>query len=113
MSSLNAGVMDREITIQTATVTQDDDTGEQVTDWDEDDVTLFAQWIPGNTREAYFTSQRLAAHVDGLFRVPCIDRPSPTTQRIVFDGRDYDIRGVTEIGRGEGWEIAVTARADT
>lgn len=113
MSSLNAGQLDREITLQTVETTQDDETGEEVQDWDNHNETLFAQWIPGNTREAYFAGQRLAAHVDGLFRVPFITRPSPATNRILWDSRTYDIKGVTEIERGVGWELAVSARADS
>jgi SPP1 family predicted phage head-tail adaptor len=33
--------------------------------------------------------------------------------RITFDGRDYDINGVKQIGRREGLEITATARAET
>ena len=32
--------------------------------------------------------------------------------RVVFDGRAYDIWGIKEIGRREGLEITATARAD-
>lgn len=112
MSELNPGLLDREITIQVATRTQDDETGEEVIAW-ADDQTLYAQWMPGNSREAYFAGQRLAAHVDGVFRVPPIDRPNPTTQRIVFDDRTFDMKPPIEIGRGGGWEIPVVARADS
>lgn len=110
---MNAGDRDREITLQTATKTQDEDTGEELIDWDDaDEQTLFAQWLPGNTREAYFAQQRLAAHIDGIFRLEPISRPSPANNRIVMDGVTYDIRGVSEIGRSEGWEVVVTARGD-
>lgn len=114
MSQFNAGTRDREITIQTATTTQDSDTGEEVIDWDDaEEQVEYAQWLPGNTREAYYASQRLAATLDGIFRVAYITRPNPATQRIVDeDGRVFDIKGVTELGRREGWEIAVSARAE-
>jgi hypothetical protein len=110
---MNPGLRDREITLQTATKTQDADTGEEVIDWDELDVTLYAQWLPGNTRESYFAQQRIQAHIDGVFMLEPIDRPNPNTQRIVDeDGIVYDIQGVIEIGRREGWEVAVSARID-
>ncbi len=108
---MNAGERDREIVLQTATTTQDADTGEEVTDWDDaDELVLYAQWLPGNTRESYFAQQRLAAHVDGVFRIEYINRPSPGTNRIVWEDTTYDIKGVVEVGRREGWEIAVEAR---
>jgi SPP1 family predicted phage head-tail adaptor len=111
--SLNAGDRDREIVLQTVTLTTDPISGEDVKDWTTiDPETLWAEWLPGNTREAYQAQQRLGAYVDGLFRIAGHDRPAPDTQRIVFDGRTYDIKGVTEIGRGEGWELSVTARGE-
>ena len=110
---MNAGDRDREIVLQTATATQDTGTGEEVIDWDDaEEQTLHAQWLPGNTREAYFAQQRLGASIEGVFHIEPIDRPSPSTNRIVFDGRVYDIKGVSEIGRREGWEIAVEARGE-
>lgn len=109
---INAGQRDREITLQTATVTQDPDTGEELIDIEEE-LVLFAQWLPGNTRESYFAQQRLASHIDGVFRIEYIERPNPATQRILFDGRVYDLKPPIEIGRYEGWEIAVVARGDS
>lgn len=110
---MNPGDRDREIVLQTATKTQDTNTGEELIDWDDvDEQTLFAQWLPGNTREAYFAQQRLQATIDGVFRLEPITRPSPANQRIVMDDITYDIRGVSEIGRGEGWEVVVSARGD-
>lgn len=110
---MNAGDRDREIVLQTATKTQNAETGEEVIDWDELDVTLYAQWLPGTTRESYFAQLRLESHIDGVFRIEPIDRPDPATQRILFDGRAYDMKPPIEIGRGDGWEIAVVAQGDT
>jgi len=111
---LNAGDLDREIVLQTATVTQDPSTGEAVSDWDDiDEETLWAQWLPAGTTEAYRAQQRLGAYVDGVFRIYDRDpRPSPTTNRIVFDGRAFDLKPYVEIGRSEGLEIPAVARAD-
>jgi head-tail adaptor len=110
---MNPGLRDREITLQTATKTQDADTGEEVIDWDELDVTLYAQWLPGNTRESFYAQQRLAAHVDGIFKIEYIEpKPNPSTQRILWDGDIYDMKPAVEIGRREGWEIPVVARVE-
>lgn len=109
---MNPGDRDREIVVQTATQTQDPDTGEVLIVWTIGAVTVWAEWLPGNSREAYFAQNRLGAHVDGVFRVPFIARPNPATQRILFDGLMYDVHPPVEIGRGVGWEIPVTAKVD-
>lgn len=110
---MNPGDRDREITLQTATTTQDSETGEEVVDWDDaEELTLFAQWLPENSREVYFAQQRLGSTIDCIFRIDYIDRPSPATNRIVWEDRTYDIKGVTEIGRREGWELAVEASGE-
>lgn len=109
---LNAGEMDREITLQTATVTQNSSTGEALTDWTAvEEETIWAQWLPAGSREAWQAQQRLAAYVDGVFRIYYRDEPDPALNRIVFDGKTYDIKGAIEIERREGWEIPVVARA--
>lgn len=111
--TLNAGEMDREIVLQTATKTQDPSSGEELIDWDELDETIWAQWLPAGTRESWQAQQRLGSFVDGVFRIyDRSPRPTPADSRVVFEGREYDVKGVTEIGRGEGLELAVTARAD-
>lgn len=110
---LNAGQMDREITIQTATKTQHQQTGEEAIDWDDVEETIWAQWLPAGSREAWQAQQRLAAYVDGVFRIyDRSPRPTPESTRIVFDDREYDVKGVVEIGRGEGLELAVVARGE-
>jgi head-tail adaptor len=114
MSRMNAGQRDREVTIQTATTTQDAETGEQLIDWDDiDEQVEMAQWFDGNTRETFYAQQRLAAHIEGIFRVAYIARPNPATQRIVDeDGRVFDIKPPVEVGRREGWDIPVVARGE-
>lgn len=108
---LNAGQLDREVTYQTATKTQDPDTGEELIDWDDvAEETIWAEWLPGNTREGYQASQRLSAQVDGVFRIYYrLPRPDPAVNRIIFDGDTYDLKPAVEVRRAEGWEIpAVT-----
>lgn len=109
---LPAGAKDRTITLQTATATQDPDTGEVLTDWTIGAVQLPAQWLPASTREAYQAQQRLAAYIDGVFRIDYRARPQPDTQRILWEGRTYDIKPPIELGRREAWDIPVVARAE-
>jgi Phage head-tail joining protein len=110
---MNPGDRDREIVVQTATQTQDPDTGEIVIDWTIGAIKVMAEWLPGNTREAYYAQNRLGAQIEGVFRVPNIARPNPGTQRIVFDGLLYDIEPAVEAeGRDSGWLIPVKAKVE-
>lgn len=111
MSGLSGGELDRAIVLQVSTSTQDE-SGDPIVTW-ADEETIWAQWLPAGTREAYLAQQRLAAHIDGVLRVYDLDtRPTPDRYRVVFDGRAFDIQGVTEMGRGDGLELSVVARAE-
>ncbi len=112
---MDAGAMDREIVIQTGTPGQDPVSGQDVLDWDAiAGVTVWAQWLPGGTLEAWRSQQRLGSYIEGVFRVYDMSpRPTPDGTRIVFEGRLYDLKGVVEIGRGEGLELSVTARGES
>lgn len=117
MSGINAGDLDREITLITGVKTQDAGTGEEVIVWDADATatsqTVWAQWLPGGTREAWSSQQRLGAYIDGVLRVYAVcPVPTPDGTRVVFEGRQFDLRGVIEIGRGDGLELAVVARGE-
>lgn len=108
---VNVGDRDREIVLETGTKSRDTVNGEELIDWTlVDPVTLYAEWLPGNSVEAYRAQQRLEAYIEGVFRIEPIDRPDPASQRIVWEGRVYDIKGVTEIDRKDGWELAVVSR---
>jgi head-tail adaptor len=107
---LDVGLMDREIVLQTATKSQDADTGEELLTWDAGD-TVFAQWLPAGTSEAWQAQQRIEAYVDGVLRIHDRDtRPTPDATRIVWDGKIFDVKGVVEIQRGEGLDLVVVAR---
>lgn len=114
MATINAGALDRVIVLQTASITQDPNSGEEVIDWDNADLTLWAQWLPAGTREAWQAQQRLQSYVDGVYRIYYIDpAPSADDNRIIgHDGRTYDLKPPIEIGRGEGWDIPVVARGE-
>lgn len=110
---LEPGLMDREIVLQTATP-QQSDSGEVSLDWQNaQEDTIWAQWLPAGTREAWQAQQRLGSYVDGVFRIyDRQPRPTPDTTRILFDGKAFDIRPYVEIGRGEGLEIPAVARGE-
>jgi len=113
MAGLSAGDLDREIVLQTAAAAQSD-SGEETFDWTHaDEETLWAQWLPAGTKEAYQAQQRLASYVDGVFRIYDRDpRPTTSGMRIVFDGRVFDLKPWVELGRGDGLEIPVVARGE-
>jgi head-tail adaptor len=113
MTGLDAGAMDRPLTLKTAVKTQHADTNEEVIDWDSADETIWGQWLPGNTSEGYLAQKRLGAYIDGIFRIYYRETlPTPDASRIVFKGRTFDVKGVTEIGREDGLELSVVARGE-
>lgn len=114
MAGLNAGDLDVEITLKTAVTTQDPDNGEELTDWDTLDQTLWAEWLPAGTREAWQAQQRLESYIEGVFRIYFMDpEPTPDKSRIVFQGRTFDVKPVVEIGREEGLLVPVVAHGES
>ncbi len=113
MAGLNAGDLDREITLQTAPYVTSE-TGEKTLDWaSATDQIVWAQWVPTSTSEGYQSQHRLESLVDGVFRIYDMEtRPTPDDTRILFDGRVFDIKPYVEIERGQGLEIAVIARGE-
>jgi head-tail adaptor len=112
MSGLSAARLDREILLQTATTVQSA-SGEETFDWDSaTSLRLWAQWFAKGTRET-FRFQREGSYIDGIFRIyDLAPRPTPDNSRILFEGRVFDLQGVTELGRGEGLDLAVVARGE-
>jgi head-tail adaptor len=113
---LNAGNRDREIVIQKVRITQSD-SGMQIKDWEAAEaLTVWAEWLPGNSREAWQAQQRLASYVDGVFVTEYLDfdgqKPDADNTRILYDQQIWDVKGWTEIGRRDGFEIAVVARGE-
>lgn len=119
--ALNAGRLDREIVLLTAT-TEQASSGAEVTTWPDvatvedaagvdNALVLWAEWLSPKAAERWLPQQRLESYVDGAFRMyDQSPRPTPGGTRILFDGTIYDVTGVVEIGRGEGLLVTVTAR---
>lgn len=115
MSPLDVGDLDREITLQTASVTQNATTGASGPDWNAaTEETIWAQWLPGTTRESFVAQRQIGAYIDGIYRVHDLEtRPNPETTRIVgHDGRTYDLKGVIEDGLFDGLQLVVVARGE-
>lgn len=110
--ALSAGRLDREIVLQTARTVQSD-SGEVTVDWAHaTSRAVWAQWFPTGTRETS-RFQREGSYIDGVLRVYDLSpRPTPEASRIVFDGRLFDLQGVTELGRGEGLDLLVVAHGE-
>lgn len=113
MTLLNAGQLDREIVLQRGTFTQSA-SGQETIDWDSAErVRVWAQWLPADTRESWQAQRRFGAYIDGVYQIYFREEPRPDTTRIIgHDGRIYDLKGAMEIGRMQGWLLAVVARAE-
>lgn len=111
---IHPGLLDREITIQTAVQVQSG-TGDFQFDWDHAVAQrVWAQWLPGSTRETWEAQQRLGSFVDGVYRTYYMDpEPTPENTRIVgHTGRLYDLKPPIEVGRRLGIDLPVVARGE-
>ena len=98
---MQAGKMDRRITLMRRTLTQNAQ-GEQVPTWAAYD-TVWAQKLDGAGRES-FVAQTVYADADFRFRIR-YRSDVLQTDRAVFEGISYDILTTSEIGRREGLEL--------
>lgn len=107
-----AGRLDRRITIQHKTVAQNE-LGEEVETW-ADHATVWASKFDVSDGEKVAAAE-VSATITTRFQIRYssdVAEINPGDDRVVFDGRTYDIWGVKEIGRREGIEITAAARAD-
>lgn len=101
--------LDRRITIQRPVANQNA-FGEPIITWtDVDAIWAEKRDMRGMER---FAAQQVMAEVDAKFVIRYRSDVTPLN-RIVFDGRNYDIASVLELGRREALEILAVARADT
>ena len=103
---MNAGIMDRRITVQTYT-TATDDWNHPVKTW-ADFATVWASKTDKRESEVNEQNQTVALTrtVWTIRYLAGID----TTARIQYDGSTYDIRGIKELGRREGMQITTELR---
>ncbi|WP_418885044.1 phage head closure protein [Aurantimonas endophytica] len=108
---MDAGRMDRRITLERFTETRDA-FNEPVQTW----APLATVWASKeDIRDGErWSAQEVGAEVTTRFRVrwSSVVADLNPKDRVQFDGRTYDIVAVKEIGRREGLEITASARAD-
>lgn len=98
---MRAGRLDRRIRIETATITQDSHGG-QVQTWALL-AEVWAQVLPLRGRELFEAAQfQPGAEVKFVIRYR---DDFDERARIVFEGRNYDIAHIAELGRRRGREI--------
>lgn len=100
---LDAGTMDRRITIEALTVSQDA-YGGTTESW-ATLATVWARWLPGGGNER-FVAAAVYSETQGRFRIRWRSDVT-TTHRVVWGGDNYDILAIDEIGRREGLELKV------
>lgn len=108
---LMAGSLDREITLERATYTANA-LNEKIPAW----TTLGCVRAAVSYKNAgeKIDGQQVAATLITRFTIRWSSDVSSLNpkDRLVFEGRTYDIHGVYELGRHVGLEIHATARAD-
>lgn len=109
---MQSAKLDRKITIERFTYTTDSGSGEQIKTWS----TLATPWA---SKKDVSDSERVAsaevsAEIGTRFQIRYDSSWSDLNpkDRVVYDGRTYDISAVKEINRREGLEISAIARAD-
>jgi SPP1 family predicted phage head-tail adaptor len=99
-----AGLMDRNITIQKRTLTQNS-TGEQVETWEDEYIDIFAEVYEKQGRES-FEGHQNTAYTETMFTIYWIAGINAADHRIIYDELIYDIDGPpAERGRREFLQI--------
>lgn len=105
---MRSGRLDRRLTLQRKTATEND-YGEPVESWTTL-ATVWAEKIPVRGAERYAAMQTVA-EVEERFRIRYRKDLTPL-DRVICGNITYDVLGVLEIGRREGWEILAKGRAE-
>lgn len=103
--------LDRKIRIERNTPVQND-YGQMDDNWAEM-VTLHASWRRALARETIASSE-VSATASDVFEIRYSRAWADVgpRDRIVYDGRTYDIQSVAEIGRRQGFRIGAMARSE-
>lgn len=104
---MDAGRLDRRVSILALTEGQDDYGG--VTEIWSPLTSVWARWLPGAGSER-FAAASTYAETQGRFHIRWRSDITPQ-HRVAWDGKEFDILDVVEIGRREGLELRVKARA--
>jgi len=107
-----AGRLDRRIAIQRASFSTNA-LNEKVATWPTV-ATVWASAMPVSDGERLRTGETISDRMMRFqIRYSAAVADVDPRDRVLFDGRVYDISGVKEIGRREGLEITATARGET
>jgi SPP1 family predicted phage head-tail adaptor len=109
---MQAGTLDRRVQFRRFTLV--DDGFAQVESWADHGSAVWAERRLVSDREQIAAAQ-VAARITARFLVRWSALTGGITpkDRLICEGREYEITGVKEIGRREGVEITAAARADT
>lgn len=106
--------LDRTLRLERATVTQDPGSGENVETWSTlGPEKIFANYKPvsdGEKVQAGEVGSTLMARF--VIRYDSAWSTVNPKDRVVFEGRTFDLWGVKELGRREGFELTAAARSD-
>lgn len=108
---MRASKLDRRITLKQQSG-ELDEYGQKIDTWT-DIATVWAEFIPDKGGEKA-ASGEVRASTSDKFRIrysSVISNINPTW-RLIFQGREYEISQVNEIGRMVGFEIIANARAE-
>lgn len=111
MIAINAGSLDRRITIQRATYATSS-LNTPIATW-ADLTTVWANITFRNAGEGE-AGQQVRATLQTRFTIRYSSKVADVNpkDRLTFDGRTYDIKAVYELGRRQGMEIHAVARSD-
>ncbi len=111
MGVLNAGELDRRVTLQKYALTRNAD-NEPLETW-ADIRTVWASWRRASARETLAGAQVSASATD-IFEIRWASDLAEldAKDRVVYQGRAYDVVAVAEIGRREGLRIDAVRPAD-
>lgn len=111
---MESAKLDRKITLQRATITQDSGSGENVETWATlGPGSIFASRRRASARETLAAAE-IAGEVSDVFEIRYDSSWADldVRDRLVFEGRTYNIASVDEIQRREGFRIGASARAE-
>lgn len=109
---VTAGKRDRRIVIRRATAVQDPGTGEMITTW-ADLAKPWASWRRASANERLAAAE-VSAEVTDVFTVdwtPLLATVTPL-DRIIYQGKEYDLAECTEVGFRAGMMFRGAARAE-
>lgn len=108
---MKAGPLDRRITWQRATTTRDV-LGQPHPEWS----TLFETWCAKVTLRPFVAvapgTEETVKEQTQVVQIRKRPEVPSAADRAIFEGRTWAVHGISEIGRGEGWEITLKTRLD-